>query len=45
MGFEYAGMWVVHNTTTIQMEGGKSYLNSTHHILKWVALGFLVVLV
>jgi hypothetical protein len=43
--FEYVGMWVVHNTTTIQMEVGKSYSNSTHPILKWGAWGFLVVLV
>jgi hypothetical protein len=25
MGFEYVGMWVVHNIVTIQMEGGISY--------------------
>jgi hypothetical protein len=45
MGFEYARIWAVHNTTTIQMEGGKNYSNSTHPIWKCGARGFLVILV
>ncbi len=27
MGFKYVGMWVLYNTTTTQMEGGRSYSN------------------
>jgi hypothetical protein len=32
MGFEYVGMWDVHNTAKIQMEGGINYSNLTHPI-------------
>jgi len=45
MAFEYVGMWAFHNTTVIEMEGGKSDSNSTCPILKWVAWGLVVVLV